>query len=146
MTMNSGMYSSKSDEWTTPKWLFDWLNGKFCFTLDAAATEENALCRAFYTKEQDGLAQPWTASRVFVNPPYSQIGAWMNKCANEVRNGCPLVCALVPARTDTKWWHGAVMQADHVHFIKGRLKFGDGTGSAPFPSALVFFFGLKGIA
>lgn len=146
MTMNSGMYSSKSDEWTTPKWLFDWLNGKFCFTLDAAATEENALCRAFYTKEQDGLAQPWTASRVFVNPPYSQIGAWMNKCANEVRNGCPLVCALVPARTDTKWWHGAVMQADHIHFLKGRLKFGTGTGSAPFPSALVFFFGLKGIA
>jgi site-specific DNA-methyltransferase (adenine-specific) len=138
--------SSKSDEWTTPKWLFDWLDSKFCFTLDAAATRENALCKKYFTIADNGLEKEWVRERVWLNCPYSQIGAWMNKCAYEVRNGCPLVCALVPARTDTKWWHAAVMQADHVHFIKGRLKFGDGTGSAPFPSALVFWFGLKGIA
>ena len=142
MSLNRGMMTSSSDEWTTPGWLFEALDGKFGFSLDPAATPENALCRTFFTKEQNGLAQPWTAHRVFVNPPYSQVASWTAKCLVESSRGCPLICALVPARTDTKWWHGFAVTADLIHFVKGRLKFGDGSGTAPFPSALLFWFGL----
>ena len=48
---------------------------------------------------------------------------------------------LIPARTDTKYWHQYVMRADEVYFVKGRLKFGDSENSAPFPSAVVVFDG-----
>ena len=142
MGLNQGMMTSKSDEWTTPRRLFAALDRRFQFTLDPAATAENALLPAFFTKESDGLAQTWKDHRVFVNPPYSQVSLWMAKCVVESADGCPLICALVPARTDTRWWNDFVKGADLIHFVKGRLKFGDGSGTAPFPSALAFWFGL----
>ena len=145
MSLNQGMMTSNSDEWTTPSGLFRALDRRFCFELDPAATKENALCPMFYTQAEDGLVKSWKAFRVFVNPPYSQISNWMLKCRLESDKRCPLICALIPARTDTKWWHDHVMTADLIHFLKGRLKFGDGTGSAPFPSALAFWFGLGGL-
>lgn len=142
MPINKGMMASNSDEWATPKWLFEWLNKRFHFTVDAAATRENSLYEDCFT---NGLEASWKGERVFVNPPYSNILAWMQKCANEASNGCELICALVPVRTDTRWWHNYVQSADLVHFIKGRLKFGDGAGTAPFPSALLFWFGLRNL-
>ena len=141
MTMNSGMYSSKSDEWTTPKDLFDKLNRRFLFDLDPAATFQNHLCPTFYTKEDSGLDHSWEGWRVFVNPPYSRIKDWALKCCLEgIRADC--IVALVPARTDTQWFQGIMACADKIVFIKGRLKFGDGKGSAPFPSALAIWMGL----
>lgn len=142
MSLNQGMMTSNSDEWTTPSALFRALDRRFGFELDPAATKENALCPMFFTEVEDGLVKSWKPWRVFVNPPYSHVGDWMWKCKDESGKGCPLICALIPARTDTRWWHDFVKTADLIHFLKGRLKFGDGTGSAPFPSALAFWFGL----
>ena len=123
MSLNQGMMTSNSDEWTTPSALFRALDRRFGFELDPAATRENALCPMFFTEADDGLSLP--------------------KCRTESEWGCPLICALIPARTDTRWWHDYVRgSADLVWFLKGRLKFGDGAGSAPFPSALAFWFGL----
>jgi len=139
--VNSGLMSSKSDEWTTPRELFDKLNRRFLFTLDAAATDENHLCEKYYTKEQNGLNQSWAGERVFCNCPYSQIKDWTLKfCLESLHTDC--LVALVPARTDTKWFQYLFNSADKIVFIKGRLKFGDGKGSAPFPSALAIWMGL----
>lgn len=130
-------FSSKTPEWSTPQSVFDTLNAEFGFTLDPCATEENAKCTRFYTKEQDGLSQDWQGERVFCNPPYGrEIGSWVRKCA---MGGTKLAVMLIPARTDTIWWHNWIQDKAEVRFIKGRLKFGDSKNSAPFPSVIVIF-------
>ena len=138
--INPGLMSSKSDEWTTPRDLFDKLNRRFLFDLDAAASDENHLCPAFYTKEDSGLDHSWEGMRVFCNCPYSQIKAWAAKFIEESKRADCIV-ALIPARTDTKWFQSIFASADKVIFIKGRLHF-SGAGSAPFPSALAIWLGL----
>lgn len=137
--LNAGMMSSATDEWETPQDFFDGLNKEFGFELDVCATAENAKCDAYYTKEQDGLAQTWNEAAVcWMNPPYGkQISAWMKKAYTENRRGVTVVC-LVPARTDTAWWHEYAMRGE-IRFIRGRLKFGGAKNSAPFPSAVVIF-------
>jgi phage N-6-adenine-methyltransferase len=130
-------FSSATDLWSTPPDFFSALDRVFHFTLDACATAENAKCARFYTREQDGLAQPWTGN-VWCNPPYGRtIGKWMRKAWESAQNGATVVC-LVPARTCTRWWHDYATKGD-VLFLRGRLKFGDAESSAPFPSALVVF-------
>ena len=139
--INPGMMSSKSDEWTTPIELFDALHNRFIFDLDAAASDENHLCDRYYTKEHDGLRQSWEWRRVFCNPPYSQIARWAEKFQEESSRAL-LIVALVPARTDTRWWHKYIMTADKIVYIRGRLKFSNSKNSAPFPSALAIWLGL----
>lgn len=144
MALNKGLMSSNSDEWETPRWLFDRLNERFQFTLDAAATKENALCRRWFTKEEDALQFCWDGERVFCNPPYSKIAKWAKHFSEQAVNA-NLIVALVPARPDTAWWNDYIKTADLIHFIRGRLRFGDSKNSAPFPSALAFWFGLDRI-
>jgi len=141
MALNKGLMTSNSDEWTTPQWLFDRLNAVFQFTIDAAATRENSLCEDLFT---DGLSVSWEGERIWCNPPYSQIKLWAAKFIEESKRAVCIV-ALVPARTDTKWFQSIAKSADKIFYIPGRLKFGDGKGSAPFPSALAFWFGLEHI-
>lgn len=137
MKFTTGLRSSNTPEWATPRALFDELNSEFNFTLDVASTDENALCDEHYTVAQDGLAQEWPGA-VWCNPPYGrEIGAWLAKAASTKRGGV-VVCS-IPARTDTRWWHEYVAQASEVRFIRGRLKFGDGNKCAPFPSAIAIF-------
>lgn len=132
-------YSSKTDLWATPQDFFERINDEFNFTLDPCATADNAKCSKFFTKEDDGLTQEWSPHIVFMNPPYGRvIGDWLRKAHEESRKGATVVC-LIPARTDTRYWHDYVMQAEEIRLVRGRLKFGDGTGSAPFPSAVVVF-------
>ena len=136
------MFSSKSDEWGTPQDLFDELNKVYEFTLDPCATVENAKCEKYYTVEDDGLSKDWGGNTVFVNPPYTRgsIGKWIKKAYEESKKPNTIVVCLIPSRTDTKYWHEYCMNAAHIHFIKGRLKFeGEADNSAPFPSALVVF-------
>ena len=133
------VFSSKSDEWATPQDVFDELNQEFHFTLDPCATKENAKCETFYTKEDNGLLKPWGGQRVFVNPPYSRIGEWVFKAHREAQNDNTVVVMLIPARTDTRWFHDYIYHRAEVRFIKGRLKFGDAKNSAPFPSMIVIF-------
>ena len=134
----SGLRSSATDEWATPQDLFDELDSEFHFDLDVASTDDNALCEHHYTIEQDGLSMPWDG-HVWCNPPYGrQIGKWMKKAAETDRGG--VVVCLVPARTDTRWWHESVVgHASEIRFIRGRLKFGKAEGGAPFPSAIIIY-------
>jgi site-specific DNA-methyltransferase (adenine-specific) len=136
--LTAGLFSSTTDLWATPQAFFDKLNAEFHFDLDAASTDENALCERHYTKAQDGLRQPWSGA-VWCNPPYGrEIGKWVRKAATDNDDGVSVL--LVPARTDTSWWHDWIVgHASEVRFLRGRLRFGDSSASAPFPSAVVVY-------
>ena len=135
--MNSVHFSSATDLWSTPQDFFDKLNAKHAFTLDVCATPDNAKCEKFFTKDDDGLAQDWYGT-CWMNPPYGRtIGQWVQKAHKSSQSGATVVC-LLPARTDTAWWHDFAARG-RVEFIRGRLKFGNAKNSAPFPSALVVF-------
>ena len=144
------MFSSASDEWATPQVLFDGLDVEFRFGLDAAASEANAKCTAFFTREDDALTRDWYPGRgwsVWLNPPYSQCAAFIAKASEEANHSGQAVVCLVPSRTDTRWWHRYVWDAERhrpragveVRFLPGRLKFGDSKNSAPFPSVVIVF-------
>lgn len=124
-TRNNGRYNGNGREWRTPPELFAALNREFAFTLDAAATAENALCPMFFTEEQDGLAQKWGRHRVFLNPPYGrEVYAWTRKAREAAASGA-VVVALLPASTDLAWWHDDVLGGGaEVRFIRGRVRFG----------------------
>lgn len=137
--MNKGMYSSESDNWSTPQEFFDLLDQEFNFTLDPCATPENAKCEKFYTHEDDGLTQNWDNERVFCNPPYgSGLKNWVKKAA-DARGG--VVVLFIPARTDTRYFHDHIYNKKEVEirFIRGRIKFGGQKWNAPFPSMLCIF-------
>lgn len=141
--INNGLMTSNTELWETPKDFFDKINEEFGFTLDACAMPFNAKLPNYFTPEQDALKQSWEGV-VWMNPPYGRvIKDWMAKAVNEWRNGATVVC-LVPARTDTAWWHDYAMLGE-IRFLRGRLKFIDENGgsqnSAPFPSALVIYRG-----
>ena len=135
------MFSSNSQDWATPQDFFDRLNWRFGpFDLDPCASPNNAKCQNFITIGEDGLAKDWGGHTSFVNPPYGrELGRWIKKAYEESQKPDTKVVMLIPARTDTKYWHKYVMQAKEIHLIKGRLKFGQGANSAPFPSAIVVF-------
>jgi len=138
--MNEGMFTSDRQDWETPQRFFDKLDEVYRFTLDVCATTKNTKCPKFFTPEVDGLAQDWSGETWWCNPPYGrEIGRWMEKCYLETKGGDSIGMALIPVRTDTKWWHDWVMRAYSIGFIRGRLKFVGGSSSAPFPSAIVFW-------
>lgn len=135
------MFSSKTDQWSTPQWFFDELNKEFDFQCDVCDLPENAKCEYYFTPQIDGLWMAWSG-RCWCNPPYGRtIGKWVKKAYEEVMRGVPLVVMLIPARTDTKWFHDYIYNKPNVEirFLKGRLKFGDSKNSAPFPSMVVIF-------
>ena len=132
------MFSSKTDLWETPQEFFDALDAEFHFTLDACALSENAKCARYYTPEQDGLSQPWTGV-VWCNPPYGHnIGQWVRRGLFACAAGNTVVM-LLPARTDTRWFHDYILGRAEIRFVRGRLKFGGSKNSAPFPSMVVVF-------
>ena len=138
--MNKALFSSSTDLWATPQIFFDTLNEEFEFTLDPCATDENAKCERYFTKEIDGLLQNWQGESVFCNPPYGKdISKWVKKCSDEARKPNTKVVALLPARTDTRWFHQYICRKAEIRFIQGRLKFGGSKNSAPFPSMVVIF-------
>jgi len=133
-------FSSASEEWETPDDLFAELDGIFHFDLDACASPENAKCERYFTREQDALKQEWKGT-VWMNPPYGRrrTEVFMAKAHESSLAGATVVC-LVPARTCTAWWHDHAKQGT-VMFLRGRLRFGRAKSSAPFPSAIVIFWG-----
>lgn len=140
---NDLMFSSKSDEWSTPQDLFDKLNEEFKFTFDVAATAENSKCGNSFSS--DSLNIDWNCpieggQVCWMNPPYSMCKEFIKKAYEQSFKGVKTV-ALVPSRTDTKWFHEYVYNKENVEirFIKGRLKFGNSKNSAPFPSMLIIF-------
>lgn len=136
--INKGMMTSNTPEWATPLKFYEDLDNRFHFNLDPCATNENHKCEKYFTKEDDGLVQNWGEQRVFCNPPYGrEIYKWVEKAYLENKNNGAFVVMLLPARTDTKWFHDYIYNKHEVIFIKGRLKFNDGKQAAPFPSMLV---------
>ena len=134
------MFSSKTDLWSTPNDFFDKLNDEFQFTLDPCSTHENAKCYKHFTEEENGLLQDWGNEVVFCNPPYGrQIKDWVKKAYEESQKDNTTVVMLIPARTDTIYFHEYIYHKAEIRFIKGRLKFGDAKNSAPFPSMVVIF-------
>ena len=134
------MFSSATDQWATPQNFFDELNEEFSFNLDPCADSTNHKCEKYFTKEQNGLSQDWGGYCVFCNPPYGrEISKWVQKSYEESQKEDTTVVMLIPARTDTKWFHEYIYNKAEIRFLKGRLKFGDAKNSAPFPSMVVVF-------
>jgi phage N-6-adenine-methyltransferase len=131
-------FSSATDNWATPRAFFDELDREFKFTCDVCATAENAKCARYYSPAEDGLRQEWRGV-LWMNPPYGRdIKRWVAKAYVTALFGRGTVVCLVPARTDTAWWHDYCAKGE-IRFVRGRLKFGDNGKDAPFPSAIVIF-------
>ena len=124
-----------------PPEFFQALDREFSFTLDPCATEENHKAPNFYTIKEDGLAQSWAGQVVFCNPPYSQAAQWIEKAYQEGHQANTTVVLLIPARTDTRYFHNYILNRSEIRFIKGRLKFGGSKNAAPFPSMIVIYRG-----
>lgn len=139
MTLNKGLFTSNSAEWATPQAFYDELDKEFHFDLDPCCTEENRKCNHYFTKEDNGLEQSWENYRVFCNPPYGrEISKWVEKAHKEVsEGGCPLVVMLIPARTDTSYFHDYIYKKHEIRFVRGRLHFNESKDCAPFPSMVV---------
>ena len=143
--MNAALLSSKNMCWCTPKDFFDKLNSEFGFVLDPAATDKTAKCSLYYTPETDGLSQSWDCGgAVFCNPPYGrEISKWVLKAYEEQKKIKYPIVLLIPARTDTAYFHDYIYGRAEIRFIRGRLSFTDENGNtanpAPFPSMLVIY-------
>lgn len=140
--MDEVLFSSKRTEWETPLDLFEELNKEFNFTLDPCATSKTAKCAKYFTEEEDGLVQDWSNEIVYVNPPYgTEVIKWVKKSLDEAKKGATVVM-LLPARTDTRWFHWYIYNKAEIRFIMGRIKFlidGEEKDPAPFPSMIVIF-------
>lgn len=130
-----------SDEYPTPDVIFRKLDDEFHFDLDPCATEDNHKCDTYFTEKEDGLRHSWGGYRVFCNPPYSNIKAWVEKAYRESRKDNTLVVLFIPARTDTKYFHDFIYGRSEIRFIKGRMRFLEDGPPAPFPSMVVIFRG-----
>lgn len=137
--INSSWYTSTTDEWVTPQAVFDKLNAEFHFTLDPCCSHSNAKCQKHYTMQEDGLAQDWGGETVFVNPPFSKMKDWAHKCLVESQKPNTTVVMLIPARTDTAYFHDYILPYSTLRFIRGRLHYNEAKSGAPFPSMIVIF-------
>lgn len=149
--MNGALFSSKKMDWCTPQDFFDALDAEFGFVLDAAATDKTAKCTAYYSPENSGLIYAWgrggKGKAVFCNPPYGrEIGKWVKKAHDEAQKyPGTIIVLLIPARTDTSYFHDYIYGKAEIRFIRGRLKFTNDNGQslapAPFPSMVVIYNG-----
>lgn len=134
------MFSRKEDGWESPQDFYDRLNSEFHFTLDPSCSKETAKCKKYYTVEDDGLSKDWSGETVYCNPPYGRVIAkWVEKAHVESKKPGTTIVMLLPARTDTKWFHDHIYGKAEIRFIKGRLKFGGSKINAPFPNIVVIF-------
>ncbi len=127
--MNAALFSSATTEWSTPPDVYAGLHKEFNFDFDPCPLGG----------DEDGLASlfvRWAGRRVFCNPPYGPtLNKWLERGLE-----ADVAVFLIPARTDTRWFHEIVLpNAKEIRFIKGRLKFGSAINSAPFPSMVVIF-------
>jgi site-specific DNA-methyltransferase (adenine-specific) len=132
VTINRALFSSASGDWATDTDVYAWLDQEFHFTLDP--------CPLGNPNRIDGTMRSWAGERVYCNPPYGGgIGMWLAKARE-----ADVAVFLLPARTDTEWWHVHALQADEIRFVRGRLKFGNAKHGAPFPSVVVIYNGRNG--
>jgi len=123
------LFSAATGKWSTPSDLYAALDAEFSFTLDPCPMDD-----AERIMDQDGLARSWAGERVFCNPPYDNIYPWLDKACE-----ADLAVYLLPARTDTRWFHDYALKANEIRFLRGRLKFGGSPHNAPFPSLILVY-------
>lgn len=132
-------FKSELHNWRTPDWLFDILHKYFHFQADVCANDSNYLCNKYFTMENSCFDNPWSEMN-YMNPPYGrQIGTFLKEALHQWKNYNRMTVALLPSRTDTKWFHNYVNGKAHVFFLRGRLRFNDQPNPAPFPSMIVFW-------
>ena len=136
--LSRALFTSGRQDWGTPDDIFADLHAEFGFTVDVCAHKDNAKLPRYWSPSENALWQSWKGERCWMNPPYSEIGRWMSR-AFEAWEAGAFVVALVPSRTDTRWWHDYAMKATEIRFVKGRLRFGGSANGAPFPSAVLIF-------
>lgn len=138
--VTKGWFTSTTDKWATPTDFFNLLDKEFHFDLDPCADETNHKCEKYFSVAEDGLKQNWNGYRVFCNPPYGKDSIhWIKKAYETNRDHGTLIVMLLPARTDTKWFHDYILGKAEIRFIRGRLKYNDGKQNAPFPSMVVIY-------
>lgn len=143
--MNPVHFSTGRPDWETPAAFFAALDREFGFTLDACANHDNYKVDSYITPEDDALKRVWaTTGAVWCNPPYGpEIGKWVKRAFEQSQKQWVTVVLLLPARTETSWWHDYVMKADEIRLIRGRLQFASTektrSHNAPFPNAIVVF-------
>lgn len=134
-----GHLGASRQDWRTPRWLFDQLNAEFRFDLDLAASHDNYLCPHYYTESHDALTRRWAPYSCWCNPPYKRLGPWVQKAYDESRKGATVVM-LLPASTDSRWYHDIIQPHAEVRFLRGRLKFEGAKHPATFASMIVVFY------
>lgn len=140
----NGKFDSKKQDWPTPNDLFDALNKMYDFTFDLAASERNKKCDMFFGEVDDALQQEWVGQSCWLNPPYggsgrNKLSAWIEKAHSQSKKHGNRIVVLIPARTNTSWWHEHCMKAKEIIFINGRPKFGDAKHGLPQPLAIIVF-------
>lgn len=139
MTINDSMFSSEKHDWETPEELFLGLHKRYNFEIDLAANERNAKLGTFFSVENDAFRHHWNLTS-WLNPPYGrQIVNWIQRAYDQSRVHASTIVVLMPARTDTMYFHDFVMKSRKIYFIKGRLTFVGADHPAPFPSMVVEF-------
>ena len=138
---NDGRWHSRGSDWATPQDLYDTLNAEFGFTLDVCASHWNKKHPNYFDEATNGLIQNWGGNVCWMNPPYGKVlNDWMKKAFESAEMGATIVC-LVPAATDTAWWHNYAMKGE-IRFLRGRPRFvtPEGNWQQTFsPSVVVVF-------
>ncbi|WP_316242717.1 DNA N-6-adenine-methyltransferase [Lactiplantibacillus plantarum] len=145
--INKALFTSNKEDWETPQDFYDRLNAKYHFEWDLAASDDNAKCSCYFTRDDNSLEQDWEglSGNLFLNPPYGrELKLWVKKAATTGLKDKQNLVMLIPSRTDTSYWHDYIFNHAEIKFLRGRLKFevdGISGDSAPFPSALVIYKG-----
>lgn len=137
MTNFDTMFSSVKQDWITPDEIYNPLNDEFHFTLDVCASQDNTRCERFFSEQDDGLAQEWRGV-CWMNPPFKNKAKWIKKAYQSSIEGATVVC-LIPARTNTNWFHDYCLKYGEVRFVRGRPKFKGAKHGLPQPLAIVIF-------
>lgn len=117
-------FDSVKSDWSTNWEFFNPINDEFKFTIDVAADSRNKKVERFFSIEDDGLKQDWTNEIVWCNPPYGRdVPKWLLKGKENAEKNNTISVFLIPARTNTKWFHEICLKADEIRFVKGRPKF-----------------------
>ena len=141
MAINDSMYSSEKHDWETPADFFEGLNRRYKFQIDLAANSKNAKLDTYYSEKDDALSKDWNLTS-WLNPPYGRaIGNWIQRAHLQSKLHFSTIVVLMPARTDTLYFHDYVMKAKKIFFVRGRLTFVGAPSPAPFPSMVVEFSG-----
>ena len=141
-SFDKNRFHTERNDWETPDELFNEMNAEFCFTVDLAASAENAKCKRYFTADDNALRQPWKGV-CWLNPPYGEardnrLAVWVKKAWEESQRGATVVM-LIPARTNTNWFHDYCLRYGEVRFVRGRPLFKGAKHGLPQPLAFVIF-------